>query len=427
MKWLKGMWRKIFGSNKGSGKKTEAPVDSIPIIIPPVLPIPEIPTESEVENFPGNPFNKPWKSDAVIVIDAYEKNPIDWDKMATDKKVAGVIHRSSHGLTIDNEYKKRKAIAIGRGYLWGAYHLGKRGNTIAQADLFLSLIGNDFTTLMCLDLEDTSVGSMMSIDEAVIFMNYVYEKTGRVLVVYANDSVTKALNEKLSGNRLFQQSKLWYARFKENVTDFPSGIWTNYFLWQFSSEINCKKTGSCLYNVPGTLYDMDINVFFGSKDQLKKSWNNGVTKLPNVKPIPKLDPVSRTPWINIAEKEIGQKEMSGASHNKRILEYHAATSLSATTDEVPWCASFVSWCLEKSGTVSAKTAWARSYLNWGKKIEKPVYGCVAVFKRGKDSGHVAFFVKEITLTITVLGGNQDNKVCESDYLKTNLLGYRLPS
>ena len=217
----------------------------------------------------------PWtKSNSTIVIDAYEGNSIDWNKMATDTKVAGVIHRSSIGLKVDTQYVARKKIALDRGYLWGAYHLGRPGNTIAQANLFLSLLNDEPNTLMILDLEDTGSGSFMSIDEAVVFMNYVYEKTGRIPTVYANHSTTILLNTKVKSNPLFQQSKLWYARFKANVTDFPSGIWKNYFLWQFSSEINCSTTGSCLYNVPGTKADMDVNVFHGSASELASQWHN---------------------------------------------------------------------------------------------------------------------------------------------------------
>lgn len=220
-------------------------------------------------------LNRPWdKAGTTIVIDAYEGNPIDWDKMATDSKVVGVIHRSSIGSRVDSKYRSRRDIAKARGYLWGAYHLGRPGNTIAQAKLFLDLVGNDPDTLMVLDLEDTTSGKFMTIDEAVVFMDYVYEQTGRIPVVYANHSTTKLLNSRVKSNALFQQSKLWYARFKANVTDYPAGIWPNYFLWQFSSEINCSKTGSCLYNVPGTKYDMDVNVYYGPRSELEANWTN---------------------------------------------------------------------------------------------------------------------------------------------------------
>lgn len=220
-------------------------------------------------------FNHPWtQNDSTIVIDAYEGNSIDWNKMATDQKVAAVIHRSSIGLKTDTLYLSRKKIALERGYLWGAYHLGYKGNTIAQADLFLSLVQDEPNTLMILDLENATSGTLMSIDEAVVFMNYIYEKTGRILVVYANDSTTKLLNQKAKNNSLLQQSKLWYARFKSTVTDFPIGIWPNYFLWQFSSELNCSTNGSCLYNVPGTKSDMDVNIYNGSASELASEWNN---------------------------------------------------------------------------------------------------------------------------------------------------------
>lgn len=220
-------------------------------------------------------FNAPWTSNtSTIVIDAYEGNKINWDKMATDRKVAAVIHRSTNGTKKDSLYDSRREIAKSRGYLWGAYHLGKKGNIIEQAKAFLNVVGDDPETLMILDLEDTNSSSFMSVDEAVTFMNYVYEQTGKIPVVYANNTVTVQLNSKLKSNALFQQSKLWYARFKSSVTDFPVGIWNTYFLWQFSSEINCTKTGSCLYNVPGTEFDMDVNVFNGSAMELAEKWNN---------------------------------------------------------------------------------------------------------------------------------------------------------
>jgi uncharacterized protein (TIGR02594 family) len=131
-------------------------------------------------------------------------------------------------------------------------------------------------------------------------------------------------------------------------------------------------------------------------------------------------------WLEIAKGEIGVKEFSGSKHEKRIIQYHSATTLKATEDEVPWCSSFVSWCLEEAGIKSTKNAWARSYLSWGVKIDKPVVGCVVVFSRGVNSGHVAFYMGEGILGIQCLGGNQGNKVCISTYPKSRLLGYRLP-
>lgn len=217
-------------------------------------------------------LNAPWKSlSTSIVIDAYQRNSIDWNKMATDPRMVAVIHRSAYGTKVDSKYKERKAIAKSRGYLWGAYHLARPGNIEKQAQMLIDAAGED---LMILDLEDTNNSQFASLDEARVFMKYVYDKTGKLPVVYANHSTAKLINTKFKNDPLFKGAKFWYARFKSNVTDFPSGVWSGYFLWQFSSEINCSKDGTCLYNVAGTRYDMDINVFDGSAEELRSCWNN---------------------------------------------------------------------------------------------------------------------------------------------------------
>lgn len=146
------------------------------------------------------------------------------------------------------------------------------------------------------------------------------------------------------------------------------------------------------------------------------------------KSIPSIPSATNTfaPWLDIAKAELGVKEIPGKKHNERILEYHKATSLESTEDEVPWCSSFVSWCLEKAGVPSTRNAWARSYLAWGRKIETPVVGCIVVFSRGQASGHVAFYLGESDSQIKVLGGNQSNQVSIEYYPKSRLLGYRLP-
>lgn len=139
------------------------------------------------------------------------------------------------------------------------------------------------------------------------------------------------------------------------------------------------------------------------------------------------EPIPLEPrWMTIAKKELGVKETRES--NKRIEEYHRSTGLKGDLihQDTPWCASFTSWCLEQSGIVSKKSAWARSYLGFGVKLETPRYGCIVVFKRGKDSGHVGFWVDENSYQIKVLSGNQNNSVCYQWYLKSNLLGYRWP-
>ena len=133
------------------------------------------------------------------------------------------------------------------------------------------------------------------------------------------------------------------------------------------------------------------------------------------------------PWYIKAQEEIGTKEIIGPKHHSRIVEYHSVT-FKANDDETPWCASFVSWCFEKCGIKSTRSAWARSYLAWGVPCQ-PKLGCVVVLQRGgpkAKTGHVGFYVKSNLLTVTLLGGNQSNQVCYYDYPKWKVLGYRWP-
>lgn len=132
-------------------------------------------------------------------------------------------------------------------------------------------------------------------------------------------------------------------------------------------------------------------------------------------------------WMDFATKELGVKEKPGSGNNPRVVQYHSATTLDAKQDEIAWCSSFVSWCLEQAKVKSTKNAWARSYMQWGKKLDKPVFGCIVVFTRGASSGHVAFYVGEKDGAIKCLGGNQSDEVCYSYYDKSRLLGYRWPA
>lgn len=140
-------------------------------------------------------------------------------------------------------------------------------------------------------------------------------------------------------------------------------------------------------------------------------------------------PKSDFPWLAIALAEKGTHEFPGDADNPRVVEYLHSTNLGTPSwneDETPWCSAFVNWCMEKAGYEGTDSAWAKSWLNWGKPVEKPVLGCVAVFTRGAGGGHVGFYMSQTKTSIRLLGGNQSDAVSESPQDKARLLGYRLP-
>ncbi len=136
--------------------------------------------------------------------------------------------------------------------------------------------------------------------------------------------------------------------------------------------------------------------------------------------------VAAPKWLGVAEKELGVTEIVGAKHNPRILEYHSFTDLGARNDETAWCSSFANFCMAKSGFPYARSAAARSWLQWGIALASPRYGCVTVLRRGTSEweGHVAFCVAEDRDSLALLGGNQSNKVRISIYSRADLLGFR---
>ena len=220
-------------------------------------------------------FNEPWKNPKfALAIDPYEGNDINWDKLATDTRVVAIIHRATIGDRVDRKYAERKIEAKKRGYKWGAYHFGKPGDPIKQADFFLNTVKPAADDLIALDLESEDATKHMSFDEARVFINRIKQKTGRYPFVYANNEVTKAISDKYGAGDIFAKTRLWYARFKRNVTDFPPGTWKTYAIWQFSSEQNCSRANlpACLYTVPGTEYDMDIDVYNGTIEELRNRW-----------------------------------------------------------------------------------------------------------------------------------------------------------
>lgn len=125
-------------------------------------------------------FSEPWKDSRIaLAIDPFEGNEIDWEKLATDTRVVAIIHRATIGDRADRKYAERRDEAKKRGYKWGAYHFGKPGDPIKQADFFLETVKPADDDLIALDLESADATKHMSFDDARVFIKRIKEKTGR--------------------------------------------------------------------------------------------------------------------------------------------------------------------------------------------------------------------------------------------------------
>lgn len=132
--------------------------------------------------------------------------------------------------------------------------------------------------------------------------------------------------------------------------------------------------------------------------------------------------------VEIAGKFKGLNERE---HKNVIADFiKKAAGININPATTAWCAAFVNGVLGASGSKGTGKLNARSFLSWGQPVDEPQQGDVVVFSRGNSSwqGHVGFYmgteVRNGETYIKVLGGNQSNKVKESYYPASRLLGYR---
>lgn len=132
-------------------------------------------------------------------------------------------------------------------------------------------------------------------------------------------------------------------------------------------------------------------------------------------------------WLIEARKHIGTTEIKGSVHNAKIIGWWKAIKRGGIKDdETPWCAAFVGGCLEVSGIRSTRFESAKSYLDWGFRLNMPCLGCIVVFSR-QGGGHVGFVVgKDTQGQLLVLGGNQSDAVNIRAFSTDRVTDYRWP-
>lgn len=116
--------------------------------------------------------------------------------------------------------------------------------------------------------------------------------------------------------------------------------------------------------------------------------------------------------------------------NPRIAAYLASNGYDINPTKTAWCAAFVGAVLNACGYEGTHKLNARSYLNWG--IHVPInearVGDIVILKRGilPWQGHIGFKVAGLgdDNSVDLLGGNQDNMVCDKLYPKSMILGVR---
>jgi uncharacterized protein (TIGR02594 family) len=137
------------------------------------------------------------------------------------------------------------------------------------------------------------------------------------------------------------------------------------------------------------------------------------------------DKNANSPWINVAESQIGISELTGNNDGKDVVKYLKSAGLNAGD---PWCGAFVNWTLQQVNIKGVENSGRA--LNWRKfenTIDKPAYGSIGTLER-PGGGHVGFVVgadKERPGWVIMLGGNQSDKVSLRSY-PTNIMKFNYP-
>jgi uncharacterized protein (TIGR02594 family) len=93
-----------------------------------------------------------------------------------------------------------------------------------------------------------------------------------------------------------------------------------------------------------------------------------------------------------------------------------------------WCADFMNFVLRRSGGKGTQSRAARSFLEYGNKLDGPRVGAIAImYRKGRNSGHVGVVRGTDGKGNPILvSGNHGPTVREAMYPKERVLAYVMP-
>jgi lysozyme len=188
-------------------------------------------------------------------VDVSGYNPgTDWSQVAASG-ISFAFIKASEGITytnplFSNDWANSKLHNIYR----GAYHFfHPHDDPTLQAKHFLSIVGQlgpgDLPPV--LDWEVHELTPTLEIQNAIIWLQFVQQATGKTPIIYSNPAYISEL-----GNPMLSQYPLWLADYTTNPT-VPQP-WANYTFWQYTDS----------GNIPGIVSPCDLNIGYGDLNWL---------------------------------------------------------------------------------------------------------------------------------------------------------------
>jgi len=93
-----------------------------------------------------------------------------------------------------------------------------------------------------------------------------------------------------------------------------------------------------------------------------------------------------------------------------------------------WCADFMNFVLRRAGGKGTQSRAARSFLQYGKKLDGPRVGAIAIlYRKGPNNGHVGVVRgTDGQGNPIIVSGNHGNTVRQAVYSKSRVLAYVMP-
>jgi uncharacterized protein (TIGR02594 family) len=146
------------------------------------------------------------------------------------------------------------------------------------------------------------------------------------------------------------------------------------------------------------------------------------TRFRNVEPLEPL-PKSRSDAAEIAANVPG-----AAAVLLEALRWRGRNASQIGLPAQLWCADFMNFVLRRSGGAGTHSRAARSFLQYGKKLDSPRVGAIAIMSRkGPNNGHVGIVRgTDGKGNPIVVSGNSGNQVRVTTYPKERVIGYVMP-
>jgi len=148
----------------------------------------------------------------------------------------------------------------------------------------------------------------------------------------------------------------------------------------------------------------------------------GTDRFANIEPLEPM-PKSRTDAADAAA------QVPGASGVLlEALRWRGRTAKQLGLPSQLWCADFMNFVLRSAGAKGTQSRAARSFLQFGKRLDGPRIGAIAIFyRKGPNNGHVGVVRgTDGEGNPIVVSGNHGPTVKESTYPKAKVIGYVMP-